>query len=204
MRQAENHTTLEASLHLLQKEAAHRTLTYEEVVQLLLGRGRTLLLILLALPFCQPLQIPGFSTPFGIAIAFIGLRMVMGKRVWLPKKLLVKKISSETIKKFTTQALRLTKKVRFFVRPRLHFLTAGVTMMRINGLIICALGILLALPIPLPLSNLGAAWGIFLIAFGTLEDDGLFILIGYLTSLIWILLLVLVAFEIEIIIHNHF
>ena len=49
----------------------------------------------------------------------------------------------------------------------------------VNGLVIALLGIFLALPLPIPLSNLTAAWAIFLIAFGLLEDNGIFVLIGY-------------------------
>jgi hypothetical protein len=66
-------------------------------------------MLLFSLPFCQPIQIPGFSTPFGILLAFIGLRIAFGHRVWFPKKLLEKKISYRVLKKFLLLPLELQK-----------------------------------------------------------------------------------------------
>jgi hypothetical protein len=52
-------------------------------------------------------------------------------------------------------------------------------MKRVNGAMLAALGIFLALPLPIPLTNVITAWAIFLISLGILEDDGLFIFLGY-------------------------
>lgn len=70
-------------------------------------------------------------------------------------------------------------------------------MEKVNGLAICLLGILLALPLPIPLSNLTAAWSILLIAFGILEDDGLFVIIGYLVALLTVLFFFVIAINVK-------
>src|SRR5207245_1066199 len=112
-----------------------------------------------------PIQIPGLSTPFGILIAFIGLRIAFGKRAWLPKKILLKRVSSKKIQKITLKSLKLMNKTKRFVHPRLEWLCDDHAAIKIgNGLLIFLLGIFLALPLPIPLTNLAASWSIFLIS----------------------------------------
>ncbi|MDP1608463.1 MAG: exopolysaccharide biosynthesis protein [Chlamydiales bacterium] len=176
--------TLEKGILLLRRKAKISPLSVAEILSLLSGKGRSLILIVLSIPFCQPIQIPGLSIPFGLAIAFIGLRIVFGKRIWLPKKLLAKKVSSSTFEKITDKTLILVRKLKSWIHPRLIGMCHSSFMEKVNGLIIFILGILLAFPLPIPLSNLTAAWSIFLVALGMLEDDGVFILIGYLVSLL--------------------
>jgi hypothetical protein len=38
-----------------------------------------------AFPFCTPIPLPGFSLPFGLVIAIIGLRLALGQKPWLPR-----------------------------------------------------------------------------------------------------------------------
>lgn len=184
--------SLEQSMLLLQREAKH-DLSIAEILHILSGKGRLLILLFLSLPFCQPIQIPGLSMPFGFAIALIGLRAAFGKGVWLPQKLLLKKVPSHTIEKVTDKALTLTRKIKPWIHPRLDWLCHFPFMEKANGLIIFILGFFLAMPLPIPLSNLTAAWSIFLIALGILEDDGVFVLIGYAVSLLTIAFFVAMA-----------
>lgn len=176
--------TLEEGIVLLHNEAQYledknKQISIREILHILSGKGRPLILILLSLPFCQPIQIPGMSMPFGFAITFIGLRMVFGKKMWLPKWLLSKTISNDTLEKITDKTLFTVRKIQRWIHPRLYWVCHSSFMEIMNGLIICFLGFLLALPLPIPLSNLVAAWSVFLVALGILEDDGLFVLIGY-------------------------
>ena len=189
--------TLEEEILLLQEEAKAHVLTIQDILRILSGKGRPLLLLLLCLPFCQPIQIPGFSTPFGLAIAFIGLRMAFGKRIWLPQKLLKKMISQDLLIKITDKTLGLVRKMKQWIHPRLNWVCHSPLMEKVNGLMIFLLGIFLALPLPIPLSNLAAAWSIFFISFGILEDDGLFVLIGYILSLLMFILFLFVVVTIK-------
>jgi hypothetical protein len=184
MSKIEKFKTLEEGILLLQKEAKSKPISLREVLRVLAGKGRVLLLMLLSLPFCLPIQIPGLSTPFGLVIAFVGLRMIVGKHVWLPKKLLSKKITPRALKKITAKTLFLVKKIKGLIHPRLDWFCHSFMMKILNGLTVFVLGVLLALPLPIPFSNLIVAWPIFLIALGVLEDDGLFVLIGYVVSFV--------------------
>lgn len=184
MNKKEKTSVMEKSLVLLQEKAQKGALTIGEIIHHLSGKGRDIILILLSLPFCQPIQIPGLSTPFGVLIAFFGLRMAFGKRVWLPKQLLAKQVSKEKIEKIIDNGLFLIRKAKPLIHTRLNWVCESPFMKIMNGIMICILGLFLALPLPIPLSNLSAAWAIFLIAIGLLEEDGVFVLIGYFVTLV--------------------
>ena len=61
-----------------------------------------------------------------------------------------------------------------------------------HGVLIVFLGVFLALPLPIPLTNFAPGWSIFLISVGLLEKDGLIVAVGYLTSLVAVAYLVFV------------
>lgn len=189
--------TLEEGISLLQKEAKHTPISIEKILDILSGKGRALVLIFLSLPFCQPLQIPGLSIPFGLAIAFVGLRIAFGKRIWLPKSVLSKTITADALQKITDKALVLIKKMKRWLHPKLSWICHFSSMQLINGLAIFILGIFLALPLPILFSNLTAAWSIFLIALGILEDNGVFLLVGYLISLLTTILFIVIALQVK-------
>ncbi len=197
MKILKNHMTLEEEMLLLQEKSAHGFISLREFLHILSGKGRFLLLILLSIPFCQPIQIPGLSIPFGLAIAFLSLRMAFGKHIWLPQWILKKTIPSSTIKKITSRTLKLLKKMHRWTHPRLSSLCHYPGVKILNGITLTILGFFLALPIPVPLSNLSAAWSILLISWGCLEDDGVFLLIGYILSLLTITFFVLTALTIR-------
>lgn len=183
MKKIKSHSTVEEDILSLQEKGKNDPISIGEILSTLSGRGQSLIILFLSLPFCQPLQIPGFSTPFGIAIAFIGLEMAFGKYAWLPKRILEKPITPHTLQKITDKILWLLKKIDRWIHPRLTWICSYSALQVINGLLIATMGILLALPLPVPFSNLIAAWSILFIGLGLLKDDGVFILIGYFLSL---------------------
>ena len=189
--------TLEEGILILRNAVkSNGRISIAQILRTLSGKGRPLILILVSLLFCQPLQIPGLSTPFGLIIAFIGLRMTFGKGFWLPRWLLSKTIAAKTLEKIANKALILARKTRRWIHPRLNWICQSRVMKKMNGLIIFILGLLLALPLPIPLSNFIAAWSIFLMALGILEDDGLFVLVGYLVFLLAAVFFTAIAMQI--------
>lgn len=142
-------------------------------------KGAELVILILSLPFCLPLHIPGLSTPFGLVIALIGITIILGRPIWLPKFLLEKKISPAFLKKLIKRSLSLIKKLKRWIRPRWFWLSSSGFTRGMHGPTIILLGLLLALPLPIPTTNLGFAWPLLLINVGLLERDGLFIFLGY-------------------------
>jgi hypothetical protein len=199
MKKLRNNLTLEERILVLQTKSKTASVSIEEILHILSGKGQSLILLFLSLPFCQPLQIPGLSTPFGLAMTFIGFRMAFGKGVWLPKRLLSKTVTPHVLQKIILKTLWLVRKIKRWSHPRLTWLCDYPALHIINGLLIAILGIFLALPLPIPLSNLTAAWSIFFIGLGVLEDDGIFVLIGYLISLVTFAFFITMVLSIKLI-----
>lgn len=177
-------STIEEDILLLQEKGKHSSISIGEILSILSEKGQALFILFLSLPFCQPIQIPGLSTPFGLAIAFMGLEMAFGKYACLPKRILAKSITPHTLKKITENIFWLLKKVKGWIYPRLAWLCDHPFVYLMNGLLVTILGVLLALPLPIPFTNLMAAWSLLFIGLGLLKNDGLFILISYGLSLV--------------------
>ncbi len=166
---------------------AERPVTLREVIYTLRGRAYTLLLILLSLPFLTPLPLPGLSTPFGLAIGFIALRLSLGQRPWLPMRLQRKELPAGFFGKVFTVAARVIAFLERFLRPRLAPLTASTALLRLHAFVILLAALTLLLPLPIPFTNSFPAWAILLLAAGLLERDGVFIIAGYVVFVLGVL-----------------
>lgn len=142
-------------------------------------RGHAMVILFLTLPFCLPLPVWGLSTPFGIAIAVTALHMMVTQRLWLPRRIAARPVPVHTVRAIATAAGRLLARTERYIRPRGRFFHAHPAMMRLNALLILLAGAFLALPLPIPGTNLAPAWLILLICVGTLEEDGLLVVLGY-------------------------
>jgi hypothetical protein len=175
---------LSEELAMILREFEVETVTLREVLGLMHGRGYVLLVMLLALPFCTPVPLPGVSTPFGLIITIIGARLALGAKPWLPARLLDTRLSP----KIFARVFALTRKIILgferLLRPRMLWVTSTPRREQLHGvpIVICAL--MLLLPLPVPFSNVIPAWGIMLISGGLLERDGAFIIAGYVASLL--------------------
>lgn len=182
MKQRKN--SLTESFQKLFKLAEHGTITLRSVMQTLAGKGHALLLILFSLPFCFLIPLPGVSTPFGIILMFIGLRIAFRHKIWLPKQLLEKKISTKTLKHIAKYAIAITDKMRFMLSTRMVWLFDIPWFHIVHGLVIAFLALLLVIPLPLPLTNTLVAFPILLFGLALLKDDGLMLILAYFFSFI--------------------
>ncbi len=175
---------LSDELALILREFEVETVTLREVLALLHGRGYVLLVMLLALPFCTPVPLPGLSTPFGLIIMIIGVRLALGAKPWLPARLLDTRLPP----KIFARVFALTRKIILgferLLRLRLLWITGSPRLLQAHAVPIVLCSTMLLLPLPIPFSNVIPAWGILLIAGGLLERDGAFIIAGYLATLI--------------------
>jgi hypothetical protein len=177
---------LSTDLEMLHARVKGKSFTLAELKQSLKGRGSAMLLVLLALPFCF-VAIPGLSTPFGIAICLIGACLVIGREPCLPRFIMRRRLSTARSAQLLTGAIKIARKLEKFVRPRLSFLHAGSSMLRLIGLGIVIAGLGLMLPLPIPFSNNIPAWAVVLLAIGMMERDGLYVLVGHLTAIVaWV------------------
>ena len=175
---------LSDELALILREFEVETVTLREVLGLLHGRGYVLLVMLLALPFCTPVPLPGLSTPFGLIIMIIGVRLAFGAKPWLPARLLNTRLPPKIFARVFAFTRKIILGFERLLRLRLLWLTATAGRLQIHAVPIVICATMLLLPLPIPFSNVIPAWGIILIAGGLLERDGAFILGGYVATLI--------------------
>ena len=176
---------LSQDLRELLAEAAGRSLTIGELEAILQGRGFALFILLLSIPFCSPIAIPGLSIPFGVVIMFLGLRIACGRKPSLPSFILKKAVSYTLLERIIRIGLRLCGWMEKVARPRMHFLQRGPGMINLIGLGLASGGVQLLLPLPplIPLSNALPAISIMLLTAGLIERDGVFVLSGYVLNL---------------------
>lgn len=174
---------LSEELDLILREFDVETVTLREVVGVLHGRGYVLLVLLLCLPFCTPIPLPGLSTPLGLMIALIGLRLALGQKPWLPARLLDQPLPPATFRKVFAATRRLVLGMEKLLRPRLLWLCGTPRREQLHALPLVICAALLLLPLPVPFSNTIPAWAIIFLCGGLLERDGIFILAGYAGTL---------------------
>ncbi|ACB74151.1 exopolysaccharide biosynthesis protein [Opitutus terrae] len=171
---------LSEDLTVLLREFEVETVTLREVMAVMHGRGYLLLVILLALPFATPIPLPGLSTPFGSIIALLGTRLALGKKPWLPAKLLDVRLAPRLFAKVFAAARAILRGFEYFLRPRLPAFTATAIAQQLHAVSILFAALLLLLPLPLPFSNTLPAFSILFLAAGLVERDGVFLLAGHI------------------------
>lgn len=170
-------------LNLAEDKTLGTDLTFKLLVTILGRRSFGVALLLFSLPSALPFSIiPGFSTVFSIPILVFGIQMLFGmKTLGLPSFIADRKISHENLAKIIKKFIPYLKAMERFLKPRLAFMTNAIGE-SITGLLIAGLAITLMLPIPL--TNFFISLALILLALGTIEKDGLFIIFGWLATII--------------------
>lgn len=163
---------LSEELRFLIESFAERPVCLREVLAVLHTRGFTVLLIVLAFPFCTPIPLPGVSIPFGVVIAFVGLRLALGQKPWLPDRLLDTKLPPKFFPRLLAATRRIVRFLEYFLRPRLVWFVRWQIARNVAGAMIMVCGLLMVLPFPIPFSNGLPAMTVLLLAAATLEEDG--------------------------------
>lgn len=140
---------------------------------LLLAKERVFgfLLVVLSLPSALPVPAPGYSVPFGILIFLLAVQLIAGaKTPWLPPKMMNHHIKLETVQGFLKAGLPWLRRIEAIARPRLSYICTTLPGRVTIGVAIALMAI--SMMIPIPGTNTLPAMGIFVTAFGLLEDDG--------------------------------
>jgi hypothetical protein len=166
------------------RDAMGHDVTLGELEQRLQGRGFALFILLLSVPFCFPIAIPGLSIPFGIVIMLLGIRIALGRKPDLPGFILAKKIRYGNLERIVTLGIKLCTKIEKVARPRMHFFRRSSLAVNLIGIGLASAGLQLLMPIPgvFPLTNTIPAISAVLLTVGLIERDGIFVLAGYVTN----------------------
>jgi hypothetical protein len=191
---------LSAELHQLAETFRERTVTLREVIATLGDRATALLAVILALPFCAPVSIPGLSLPFGAVILLLSAGYATGRPLWLPERLLAVELPPKFFRALLEATSRLLGWIERRMRPRWVWLTAGRGWLRLHSLAVCAGAALLLLPLGgIPFTNTLPALVVVVGTLGMLERDGAAVAAAYgllLATLAYFSLFAGVAFEI--------
>jgi hypothetical protein len=160
------------------------TVTLRWLLEEIGEQGLLILCALLTIPFLLPVSIPGVSTVFGAAIIMISIGITLNRLPWLPKALLDRTLDAGKLVPILRKGAQTVRRMDRIVHPRISILSTGAAMNRLNGLCMLFGGVLLALPLGLiPFSNTLPALAILCLAVGVSQNDGLFVLFGYLLLL---------------------
>jgi hypothetical protein len=175
--------------HLTSSETeAKATITLGTLSDLMEERAFGLLLLVLALPCCLPFV---YLLPQLVALPMVVLaaQMAAGRRApWLPETLRKRQLPVAGLLDVVARAKRYGGWLEQLAHPRFSGLT-GDRSARIVGalLVVPCLSIL----VPLPLTNTVPGIGVALAAIGLIERDGLFVILGLITGLVWVAILVI-------------
>ncbi len=159
--------------------------TLIEIMDIVGEDSLLLLTVFLSLVFLVPVSIPGVSTVFGTGILLIGITRLFSRKLWLPKTIADRKLSSEKLGKGFKRALSWFHRLEMISRPRrLSGLTSDGLMTVLNNLSFILAAILLMAPFGfIPFSNTLPALALIFLSVGMIQRDGGFILLGNLSNI---------------------
>lgn len=176
--------TFEEALRHLSEKANAGPVTIRTFLKELSGKGKLLLLIFICLPLAQ---IPVVALGSGLLMCYLGLRMsFLSQKIFLPSSFLRKKIPAYLLKKSLRRLLRFLKFMKRWTRPRYIWAVDHPLTHKLNGILIAIVGVCLALCPPLPATGYFAFVAIFLMAIGILNHDGIYILLGYASAVLYL------------------
>lgn len=151
----------------------------EDILKLAGERSFGLFLAVLSFPSALPLPAPGYSTPFGVVILLLAAQMLAGRTTpWLPKWVLQTSIERKHFQKWVQAGIPWLQRIENIARPRWRQLCTTRLGQVWLGTWIGLMGI--SMIIPVPGTNTLPAMGVFVTAFGLLEEDGILCSLGSL------------------------
>jgi hypothetical protein len=176
--------SLGKKIELIIAEMPPEQVTLVEIMDIVGADSLMLLTIFLSLVFLVPVSIPGVSTVFGTGILLIGISRLFARKLWLPKKIANRRLSSEKLRAGFNRALVWFHRLEKISRPhRLRGLTTNGFMKVLNNLSFILAAILLMAPFGfIPFSNTLPALALIFLAVGLMQKDGGSILLGYLSN----------------------
>jgi hypothetical protein len=173
---------LSQKIEVLLEEYANKPLSIEILLERTGELGFGLLTGFLTLPLLIPVPLPlaGFSTLLGFGIILLGLQLAFGiSKPYLPKFLTRLEIPPTLSQKLLQNLNRILRPLERLAKIRLLGISRNPVLRRFFGLCLVLNAALMALPLPIPFTNLLPAYTILVLSVGSFESDGVFLLVGY-------------------------
>lgn len=177
--------SLGEKIELIIEKLPPEEVTLVEIMDIVGADSLMLLTIFLSLVFLVPVSIPGVSTVFGTGILLIGITRLFSRKLWLPKFIADRKLSSVKLREGFKRALVWFHRLEKVSRPhRLPGLTTSRFMNLANNLSFILAAVLLMAPFGfIPFSNTIPALALIFLSVGMMQRDGGSMLLGYLSNI---------------------
>lgn len=143
-----------------------------------------------AAPLVLPMP-PGVSALLGAPLLFVTAQWMVGRpTLWLPKMLLRQTMSRNDFRSMVEKLTPYLGKLERRLRPRATFIFNPAAD-RLTGAVCFLLSIIVFLPIPF--GNMLPSFAIAAFAIGTVERDGLAIIIGWFGAFLSVAVLILLS-----------
>jgi hypothetical protein len=171
---------LSAILRQLAGDRSRERISIRDLFETMGDRATGALMLVFALPNLVPTP-PGTSAILGTPLLFLAAQLAFGLKPWLPKVIAERSMRREDFEAIVSRLRRWLTFAERMLKPRLSFLVEP-PVEYFAGFICLVMAIILTLPIPL--GNMLPALAICLFSFGILGRDGLFCLLGVVTSVV--------------------
>lgn len=161
------------------------SLTLGELLEVFGDEGLLLLTALLTLVFLIPVSIPGVSTVFGGAILLIGISRLVGKPLWIPRRLRDKALPAAKLRPALGTGMSWVRRLERISRPhRMPGLVDGRVAHVFNNLAFILAALLLMAPFGfVPFSNTLPGIALLFYAIGLIQRDGVAVLLGHVANI---------------------
>lgn len=174
---------LSVVLQMLASDLNRERISVNDLLSALGDRALGALMFIFAIPNILP-ALPGTSTVLGFPLIFLAAQVAFGRRPWLPDIISQRSISLENFRLLIRRSAPWLERAEKLLKPRASLL-AVPPIEYLVGLICLLLAVILVLPIPL--GNLLPALAISLMALGLLERDGVWIIAGFVMTILSVL-----------------
>lgn len=158
-------------------EGSAERLTIAELVARMQDRAHTALIVVFALPNALP-AIPGTSAIMGIPLVYLTLQLALGRPPFLPAFIARRSIARAALARMLERAQPWLQRGERYLHPRLQSLTSG-RMEQVVGALMAVMA--LAVLLPIPFGNMLPAFAILCCALGLMEEDGAWVIGGFVT-----------------------
>jgi hypothetical protein len=164
------------------------SVTLAQVRDLVGDDGLMVLTAFLTIVFLVPVSVPGVSTVFGAGILLIGVSRLFHLELWLPQRVAQRTIATDRLRSALQRGLVWFRRLEQISRPqRMAWAATDGTVRVVNDCAIILGAALLMAPFGLvPFSNTLPAVALLFLAIGSLQRDGLFIVLGHVSNLVTI------------------
>jgi hypothetical protein len=172
--------TLSFILQALAHDDSRERISVADLLAALGDRALAAMLFVFAVPNVLPVP-PGTSAILGTPLVFLAAQLAFGRQPWLPAVIARRTMTRADFAALVRRISPWLARAERLLRPRLTRL-ALPPMEYLVGLVCLTLAVVLVLPVPL--GNMLPALAISLLALGTMERDGAWILAGLAAAVV--------------------